>query len=147
MHQTFSSISNTSADKSHFSCDTEALAYALEVVKKNDGMFRKEFYAWLAANWHVWQRFQVEAERVWGRGREHYSARTLIEFIRHETFIRESKTNFKVNNSYVPDIGRLYGLIHTDRRGFFECRDMTDVCMRGKIRSSGPQMSSPSTVN
>lgn len=116
-----------------------AMNHALETVKKNEGMFRKEFYSWLEANWHIWERFEIEAEHVWNRGREHYSARTLIEFIRHETFIRESKTNFKVNNSYVPDIGRLYGLIHQHRRGFFECRDMTDVCMRGKIRSTNAE--------
>jgi hypothetical protein len=121
---------------------TGPMAQALETVKKNDGMFRKEFYSWLETNWHIWERFEIEAEHVWNRGREHYSARTLIEFIRHETFIRESKTNFKVNNSYVPDIGRLYGLIHADRRGFFECRDMTDVCMRGKIRSTNAEMAS-----
>lgn len=126
-------VTSAEAIGSEFS---DELKDALRQITLNSGLFRKEFSGWLVANWHIWQSFDREANVVWGKGRSHYSARTLIEFIRHETFIRESNSNFKVNNSYVPDIGRLYGLMHPDRSDFFECRVMSDVCMRTRIRSN-----------
>lgn len=114
----------------------ERLQQALDIIGTHSGLFRHDFAQWLRENWHVWLRFEREAEQVWQSGREHYSARTLIEFIRHETFVREKgEGSFKVNNSFCPDIGRLYGKMHPDRQDFFECRVMKQVTMRCTVRN------------
>lgn len=110
------------------------MASALIVIAREHEQFRKDFGEWLVDNWHVWQRFEREANAVHDSGRSHYSARTLVEFIRHETTIRENNSSFKINNSYVPDMGRLYGMLHAGREGFFECRVMGEGA-RERIRS------------
>jgi hypothetical protein len=115
---------------------TENLLIALDKVNQNSRLFRNDFSNWLKNNWQIWMRFQDEANKVWDHGRRHYSARTLVEFIRHETFLRQTNLNFKINNSYVPDIGRLYGILNEDRADFFECRVMSEACVRARIRSN-----------
>jgi DNA modification methylase len=79
-------------------------------------------------NWPVWERFEREASYIWFRGRRHYSARTIIEWLRHETVLREAVRQdvgeFKLNNNWVPDLARLYGMVYPDRSGLFETRVM-----------------------
>ena len=119
------------------------LARAIEFIAAQSHQFQKKFPRWLAENWHLWERFEEEAEAVWESGRERYSARTIIEFLRHETFLRESDVTavanahggtFKINNSFVPDVSRLYGLLHPLRRAFFECRELHGPSIRRAIR-------------
>ena len=83
--------------------------------------FRPDFAAWLLANVSIWNRFCIEADKVWGRGRRHWSARTIIEYLRHETALREAG-DFKVNNNYAPDMARLYADTFPDRASLFETR-------------------------
>lgn len=85
--------------------------------------YRPDFASWLLANGHIWTRFCAEADRVWTRGRRHYSARTLIEYIRHETALSEIGGDFKVNNNYAPDLARLYADTFPDRADLFEFRE------------------------
>lgn len=115
----------------------QAFRKARNIVAGN-GLFRHDFLAWLDDNWHIWLRFKAEANLVWKSGRKHYSARTLIEYLRHETLLREVSGGYKINNSYVPDLGRLYGMINTRRADFFECRVMRYATIRATIRR-GPQ--------
>lgn len=116
-----------------------ALQRALDLVELNHHLFRKDFRNWIKANWVIWRCFEDKAEQVWDAGRRHYSARTLIEVVRHETFLREAHAegvhSHKINNSFVPDIARLYGLLHPSREDFFECRTMSGECVRGSIRA------------
>lgn len=95
-----------------------------EVVTSRPDLFRKGFAAWLADNMHVWTAFEREADRVWSRGRRHYSARTIIEHLRHESALADNDTAYKLNGNAVPDMARLYGLLHPDRAGLFETRVM-----------------------
>lgn len=96
----------------------------LTVVVAHSEQFRADFMAWLADNWHIWEAFAREADRVWNRGRKHYSARTIGEYLRHETTLHEgpNELGFKVNDHWWPDLGRLYMLMHPDRAEFFERR-------------------------
>ncbi len=79
---------------------------------------------WVARNYHVWEAFELEANKVWDRGRRHYSARTIGEYLRHESAIREepNEHGFKVNDKYWPSLGRLYGIMYPERYSFFEFR-------------------------
>lgn len=123
-----------------------ALLRALDTVRLHSHVFQPKFYAWLAENWQLWRRFDAEAQTIWLSGRPRYSARTIIEFLRHQTYIRESSVTasvgpgggaFKINNSFVPDIGRLYGLLNPTRADFFECRELHAPTVRRAIRGGG----------
>jgi len=84
--------------------------------------YRSDFASWLSANPHIWSAFAREANRVWDRGRRHWSARTIIEFLRHETALAEQGGDFKINGNYVPDLARLYQDTFPDRASLFETR-------------------------
>ena len=85
--------------------------------------FRKDFKEWLTENYHVWEAFEYEANAVWNRGRKHYSARTIGEYLRHHSMIHQQNgREFKLNDHYWPDLARLYMMLHPDREGFFERR-------------------------
>ena len=62
--------------------------------------FRPDFAAWLLANVAIWNRFCIEADKVWGRGRRHYGGRTIWEFIRHDTALSEEGSEFVLNNNF-----------------------------------------------
>jgi hypothetical protein len=98
-------------------------AVALAFIERWPSMFRPEFRAWLEANWTIWLAFKQEADRIWARGRRHYAARTIIEWLRHETALQEQPVaEFKINGNFVPDLARLYLVFHPERDGFFELR-------------------------
>lgn len=92
-----------------------------ELLQANAGQFRKGFPAWLEENGAVWRRFEREADLIRAR-RTHYSARTIVEVLRHESALAESGGDFKLNNNHAPDLARLYLLTHPDALGFFETR-------------------------
>lgn len=94
----------------------------LNLVASRPDLFRAGFPAWLADNLHVWRAFEREADRVWLRGRQHYSARTIIEVLRHESALSDTGIAYKLNDHNTPDLARLYGLAHPDRAGMFETR-------------------------
>lgn len=87
--------------------------------------FRADFCDWLAENWGIWLRFCEEADKIRRTGRARYAARTIVEFIRHETALRETNSAFKVNDWYTPYMARLYLAIHPEAEGFFETRERT----------------------
>lgn len=97
---------------------------AFMLVVANADHFRRDFLAWLSANWTVWRAFAREADRIWQRGRRRYSARTIGEVLRHESALREAPNEhgWKLNDHFWPDLARLYMLLHPDREGFFERR-------------------------
>lgn len=92
------------------------------VTRQTPWHFRAEFPKWLSENWGIWQRFEREANKVYAMGRPHYSARTLIEFLRHETALREADSEYKITNNVVPDMARLYVTLYPERSGFFDIR-------------------------
>lgn len=91
------------------------------LLREHAEQFRPEFPDWLALNRHVWVAFVREADKVWARGRRAYSARTLIEYLRHDTALADSDAEFKINGNCVADCARLY-MLATGRAGFFETR-------------------------
>lgn len=97
--------------------------YVLRVALENASKFQPEFYAWLKSNLELWERFEQEANKAFLRGRKHYSARTIIHYLRHETALREApEAEWKINNNVSPDLARLWLLLNPERDGFFELR-------------------------
>lgn len=100
--------------------DTASL---VKLVEEHPNVFLPQFAFWLGQNRHVFDEFEEQANKVWEAGRRHYSARTIIEVIRHETAIGELNGEYKINNLAVPDLARLYILLHPERKSLFELRD------------------------
>ncbi len=94
----------------------------LALVRSYREAFRPSFPAWIAANLHVWRAFEREANRIWRRGRRHYSARTILEVLRHESALAEVCGDWKLNNNAAPDLARLYRLRYPERADLFELR-------------------------
>ena len=94
------------------------------LVQANPSHFRKDFASWLAENFEVWEAFAAQADRIWDSGRRRYSARTIGEWLRHETAMREgpNEHGWKLNDHAWPDMARLYMLSRPDRAEFFETR-------------------------
>lgn len=98
--------------------------FVLERARGQPYHFRPGFIEWLADNLHIWTRFEDQANAVYERGRRHYSARTIIHYLRHETMLREvSDADWKINNDISPDLARLYLILYPERGTFFELRE------------------------
>ena len=106
------------------------LSDALRMAIENAGFFKKGFIAWLSDNEHIYREFCVESNKIYSMGRKHYSARTIIEFIRHNSELREASGGYKINNCAVPDMVRLYIMQHPGRESFFELREPTEAAFR-----------------
>lgn len=97
----------------------EALAH----VARLPLWFRDDFAGFLRSNWRVYLAFELEADKVWARGRRHYSARTIVEVLRHESALRETGSEWKLNDWWTKDLARLWTAFHPERAGFFEFRN------------------------
>lgn len=95
----------------------------LQLVEPPDAAkYRPDFRDWLAANEAIWLRFVAEANKVWDRGRRHYSARTIVEVMRHETALAEVGSAWKLNNNFAPDLARRYQELYPERAELFATR-------------------------
>lgn len=102
-----------------------------DIIRTNAGQFTTGFLEWLADNRKIWERFENEANKLWNRKIKHWSARTIIEFLRHETALFDTDRTFKINNNIAPDLARLYRLRYPDRAEFFDTR-----CQAGSQRNA-----------
>lgn len=91
-------------------------------IMKNQDLFRSDFYQWLSENRHIFEEFERRALKV-AQFRQHYSARTIIETMRHDTAIRELSGDWKLNNNYTPCQARLFSLMHPQFKDLFEFRE------------------------
>lgn len=96
----------------------------IRAIGNNQHLFTPGFDVWLTQNWHVWREFVRQADAIYRRGFKHYSARTILHWMRHHTAISESGSDWKLNNNISPDLARLYVVMRPDREHFFEFRVM-----------------------
>jgi hypothetical protein len=92
------------------------------MAQMNQNIFTAEFLGWLPLNLRVYAAFEREATRVATRGYRHYSARTIIEVLRHHSALEEEGGAWKLNDWHTPYLARLYALLNPDRIGLFEFR-------------------------
>ena len=85
-------------------------------------MTQDEFDKWLTDNNHIWRAFENEALKVVRAGYEHYSAKTIIEFLRHHTAIKEGSGEWKINNDATSHLARLFAKKHPIYAHLFEFR-------------------------
>jgi hypothetical protein len=70
----------------------------------------------------IYLKFRSQLDRLRAMGRKHYSARTVLEWIRHETDLR-GHGSVKINDHWTPYYARLY-MRDRDCPGFLETRKM-----------------------
>jgi hypothetical protein len=103
---------------------TDRCLAAQALVVMNPDSFRPGFDVWLNKNWPIFMAFEHHAIQVWNRGRRRYSARTIMEYIRHHTLLSEEESEFKINDWWTPSCARLYLSLHPDHAGLFELRGL-----------------------
>lgn len=82
------------------------------------------FEQWLSENQHIWTAFERQALLISQRGYKHYSARTIIEFLRHHTALKEASELWKINDHITPYLARMFMEKHPHLKGFFETRGL-----------------------
>jgi hypothetical protein len=93
------------------------------IAFENKKQFSDEFLEWLPENHHIWMAFEAEALKVLRKGFKHYSARVIVEVLRHHSALAEKPdTGWKINNNIIPYLGRLFALINPAHANFFEYR-------------------------
>jgi hypothetical protein len=97
-------------------------ARALRAAGQHGERFTPEFLAYLPENLHVYDAFEREAMRVVRRGFEHYSARTIIEVLRHNSALAERSGRWKLNDWHTPYLARLFALLNPAYAQLFEFR-------------------------
>jgi hypothetical protein len=101
------------------------LALALGEIAMNPAGYRDDFYDWLNANGHIYIAFEREADRIRARGRDHYSHRTIWEYLRHETALREVSGERKMNDHQTKSCALLYSRLHPEAGQFFNFRSVS----------------------
>lgn len=96
--------------------------WPLTVARNNEDKFTAEFLAYLPENIHIYRAFEKEAKLAAARGFQHYSARTIIEVLRHHSALQESGGGWKLNNDNTPYLARLFGLVNPESASLFEFR-------------------------
>jgi len=93
------------------------------MANSKSDQFTREFLAYLPDNLHVYYAFEREALKVAKLGFKHYSARTIVEFLRHHSATTEAGGAWKLNNNETPYLARLFGLMNPAHSDLFEFRE------------------------
>ncbi len=99
----------------------------LAIAYLNPEQFSPRFMGYLRENLHVYRAFEREALRMAREGHRHYSARTIIEVLRHHSALAEKSGAWKLNNDNTPYLARLFMLAHPKRAYLFEFRETRGV--------------------
>jgi hypothetical protein len=91
-------------------------------MREHGHLFTEKFGGWLLENWKIYLEFERQAHHVIASGRKHYSARTIVEYIRHQTLLAEAGGAFKINNNTVADLARLFAIRYPNYKNIFEYR-------------------------
>jgi len=107
----------------------------LQVAQQHADQFTPRFLAYLPENLHVYEAFEREAMRIVRRGFQHYSARTIIEVLRHNSALAEHGGPWKLNDWHTPYLARLFALLNPAFAGLFEFR-ITKAVGRGRAAAA-----------
>jgi hypothetical protein len=99
----------------------------VDVMLGNRNLFTQQFIDWLPDNLHIFKAFTREAIKVHEKGFKHYSARTIIHFLRHHSALTENNGEWKINNNHSPYLARLFDLMYPDKVGLWEYRETKAV--------------------
>jgi hypothetical protein len=93
----------------------------IEFIDKYPQFFKKD-KDWFIKNWHVVKAFENVAVKLINLGRKHYSARTIVEVLVHQSNVREIDGDFKIGNDNAPDLARAFVAMYPQHVNFWEYR-------------------------
>lgn len=102
------------------------------IAQLNAEQFRPDFIPYLRENLHVYSAFEREALRIAAR-RERYSARTIVEVLRHNSALEEIGSEWKLNDSWTPHLARLFALLNPQCAELFEFRESKAARREGAL--------------
>jgi hypothetical protein len=102
--------------------DAQYYAQAFIITLVFPRQFRKGFADWLWSNIDLQRELDREALRVAALGKTHYSAHTIIEYMRHYTMLADSGSEFKINELWSSSMARMFAHMHPQHAGLFEFR-------------------------
>lgn len=102
----------------------------LFMANMNAEQFRPDFIPYLRENLHVYFAFEREALRIAAR-RTHYSARTIVEVLRHNSALQEVGGDWKLSDWWTPHLARLFALLNPQHAQLFEFRE-SKAARRGR---------------
>ena len=104
--------------------DQRYLNTALGIIVTRPWAFWTKFDDWLLDNLDIQRAFDAQALAVVAQGRDHYSAYTIVEYLRHDTLLRQVQAHsmLKINNNLTASMARLFGCMHPKHKGLFEYR-------------------------
>jgi hypothetical protein len=94
----------------------------MDFVLNNPETFPDEFVKYLSENFNVYDAFEKEAFKVIGCGYKHYSARTIIEVLRHHSNLSDNSEIWKLADHPMPYLSRLFALHHPPHADLFSYR-------------------------
>jgi len=109
-------------------CKHHGLDFPLNLVEENKDLFTKDFIKWIPNNLHIFAEFCARSHALKKSGRKRYGAKSIMETIRFDTYLREKPDyEFKINNNYTAYLARLAIIAYNDLDGFFEFRETKAV--------------------
>jgi len=99
------------------------LLECLPLIQDNPTQFREGFQPYFITNFHLWSGFVERALQMVRTGRAHYSAKTIIQVLRFHSDLYEADSEFKVNDKWAADFGRLFMLRYPLHKGFFATKE------------------------
>ena len=102
--------------------DAEFIERALTIIGRFPSQFREGFGGWLQQNVAIQRAFENEALAVIAAGRDHYSAYTIVEYLRHWTFLRDAGFGFKVDQNWGSSMSRLFVHMHPQHLKLFRTK-------------------------
>lgn len=96
--------------------------HPVAAAHQNAGQFTADFLNYLPANVHVYQAFEAEAKKIVNRGFKRYSARTIVEVLRHHSAVAEVDGAWKLNDWRTPYLARLFAILNPASASLFEFR-------------------------
>lgn len=95
---------------------------AVDVLRQDPLAFKAITEGWLINNMHVWETFFHKTEALRLAGRQHFGAKAIYESMRYDTAIQDAEITFKLNNSSVSGLARLYNAV--TKTEYFETREV-----------------------
>lgn len=92
----------------------------IEMIGQHKHCFFPEFRQWMDENYEVYCVFSRLADGLWNAGRNHYSARAILEKMRYDHAISDSSEEFKLCDRVLPELSRLYVLCRPSRLYMFK---------------------------
>ena len=92
-----------------------------DFIDTNPSFFKKE-KEWFIDNWHVVEAFESVALKLIEMNRTHYSARTIVEVLVHQSAVKEINGDYKIGNDNAPDLARVFVVLHPKHVDFWEYR-------------------------